>query len=83
MGISGNITAQLVRLSRLDGSISFVPGAVVDSNSWGATGQTNLVATGIRDNFDLFTFYYYVRIDLNRPAGSTTVVTFYGVALEP
>jgi len=78
---AGNITAQLLRLSTADGSFSAVSNSFVDSNTNPSTAQTAIESDRFSDAFNLDSFYYYVRVDLNRTSPAVDV-TFYGVSLE-
>lgn len=76
-----NLTAQLVRVNQADGSVSFVPGAFLDTNTNSSTGNGYLVTSPFTETFAMKDSYYYVRVDLNRAVGSKDVAIFYGVAL--
>ncbi len=84
IGTGVDISVQLLRLSKLDGSFSSVPGAFFDSSQIYSISTTPTSSTvTFTPAFDFDNFYYYVRVDLVRDARSTSsTVTFYGVALE-
>jgi hypothetical protein len=80
-GAEASVRTQLIRMVKGNGDIYAVGGAALDSNGSGATVSTSL-ATPFDHTFDFQDFYYYVRVDLDRTAGSTKSAIFYGVALE-
>jgi hypothetical protein len=80
LGSAVSVMAQLLRLSLADGSISSIPGALVNSSTSANTGQTSL-SSSFNHGFDLQNFTYYVRVDMIRAAGSSQTATFYGVSL--
>jgi hypothetical protein len=77
-GTVANITAQLVRLTRQDGSLTNI-GPALDSNNQGPTDGSTMVEaiSHTANGFD----YYYVRVDLNRNETSA-YSTLYGVSLR-
>jgi hypothetical protein len=76
-GTVANITAQLVRLSHSDGSLTNI-GNALDSNSRGPTSGSSI---SVSISHTAFAFdYYYVRVDLNRSDTSASS-TLFGVNL--
>ena len=76
-----SVKSQLIRMVKGNGDIYPVPGAALDSNTSATTVSTSL-ATPFDHAFDFQNFYYYVRVDIDRPAGSAASGIFYGVAVE-
>ena len=77
-----SVTSQLIRLSKADGGfLGAVPGATLVSSASSLRTQTS-VSAPFDHAFDFANLYYYVRVDLNRAAGSSLVATFYGAAIE-
>jgi hypothetical protein len=80
-GSAVNVSVQLIRMSKDDGTIVGVPGAQLSSSSFTATGQTSRM-TAFTHDFDFENNYYYVRVDMNRAAGSSAIASFFGVTLQ-
>src|SRR4030095_13738288 len=77
-----SVTSQLLRLSKQNGAfLGAVPGVQLRSNFSNVTVPTSLSTLRFQHDFDLSNVYYYVRVDMNRAAGSSHIATFYGVAL--
>ena len=82
-GNAVSVTGQLLRLSKLNGAfLGAVPGAQLFSNFSNVTVATNQRTSSFNHDFDFGNVYYYVRIDMNRAAGTSHIATFYGVSLE-
>lgn len=80
-GSAVSVAAQLIKLSKTNGAfLGAIAGAVVDSNSSAETGQTSLLSPF--ESAPFIAAYHYVRVDMNRAAGSGLVATFYGVSIE-
>jgi len=82
-GNAVSIQAQLIRLSKANGDfLGPLPGAQIFTNFSNTTVPTSLSTLAFEHNFDFTAAYYYVRVDMNRAAGTSHVATFYGVTLE-
>jgi hypothetical protein len=81
-GDAVSVNAQLLRLSNTNGAFLGVAGNFhIESNASDTTVATSRTAQwgfAFNGNKD----YYYVRVDMNRAAGTSHVATFYGVGLE-
>lgn len=81
-GNAVSVASQLIRLSNENGGfVGAVAGTPLSSNSSFETGPTHL-RSGFEHKFDFENFYYYVRLDMNRAAGTTHIATFYGAAVD-
>ncbi len=81
MGTGASVDTQLIRISKANGGLSTITGALNKSN-WTPDIYTTTMKQWITHAFDFKNNYYYVRVDLNRAAGSTALAILYGVALE-
>jgi hypothetical protein len=79
---ASNVEAQVIGMSKNDGTIFTVPGATLNSNSFSSTGSGSRSTNKFTHTFDFSNNYYYVRVDVNRGAGVTAEAVFYGVALQ-
>lgn len=78
-----SVQAQLIRLSVANGSfLGPVAGGQILSNFSNATTSTSQVTSPFDFDYDFTREMYYVRVDMNRAAGTPHVATLYGVGLE-
>lgn len=75
------VRSQLYRMSKANGAISPVAYATVNSNGFTEMASTNH-SSWFDHVFDLDNYSYYVRVDLDRLAGSTESAIIYSVAIE-
>jgi hypothetical protein len=81
-GSAVSVTARLLQLSKEKGTfLGTLAGAQIDSNALNVTVPTSQ-GVSFEHIFDWGAAYRYVRVDMNRAAGTSHFATFYGVALE-
>jgi hypothetical protein len=80
-GSSATITAQVIRLTQSDGTLSTIgsPVSVRTSATTPSRGQRSSAA--FSHPFDFKNSFYYVRVDINRD-GPGSAATLYGVGLH-
>ena len=82
-GNAVSVTAQLLRLSNANGAfLGAVPGAQLFSNFSNTTVSTSQTTSPFSFAFNFTKEYFYVRVDMNRAAGTSQVATLYGVGIE-